>query len=94
MEHRPCWALLEKFMSLDSAGQSFTVATNTRMEGVGQIPDIHVYTGDNSVEGAKEAFLKSMEQFANSEHFAELVYQLENHFDLHIVHTAHLAMPG
>jgi hypothetical protein len=81
-------------VSLVCSGQSFTVYVDVKIEGICTIPNINIYTKDPSIDGTKAAFLKSMEQFANSEHFAKIVYELENGFCIHVIHTAHLDMPG
>lgn len=85
-------------MSLNSASQTFTVSTDARPYNVreefqlGRMPEVHASTKNGSLEGSKVAFLKAMEEFANSPHFEWLVYQLENEFEIKVRHAVALSM--
>lgn len=85
-------------MSLNSTSQMFTVGTDARPYNVreefqlGRMPEVHASTKNCSLEGSKAAFLKAMEEFANSPHFEWLVYELENEFEIKVKHSVALSM--
>lgn len=85
-------------MSLNSTSQTFTVSTDARPYNVredvqlGRMSEIHASTKNGSLEGSKVAFLKAMEDFANSPHFEWLVYELENEFEIKVKHSVALSM--
>ena len=85
-------------MSLDSTGQSFSVSTSARPYNsrddvqLGIMPEVHVTTKKCTLEGSKEAFLKAMEEFADTPHFEWLVYNLENEFEVKVKHSVTLSM--
>ena len=77
-------------MSLDSKGCYFSIEVShpsivkqTFAEG----------TDKNGKESAKKAFLKAMEEFANSPEFEAVTYQLNNEIDIKVYHSINLAMP-
>lgn len=85
-------------MSLDSTNQSFVASTDKRPYNareefqLGRMPEVYTSTKDCSLEGSKAAFLKAMEEFANSPHFEWLVYSLENEFEVKVKHSVTLSM--
>ena len=85
-------------MSLDSTNQSFVVSTSARPHNthddvqLGEMPEVYVSTKNCSLEGSKQAFLKAMEEFANTPHFEWLVYGFESEFEVKVKHSVALSM--
>lgn len=85
-------------MSLNSAGHSITITTDERPFDaydnvqLDKMPEVYVYTENCSLEGSKAAFLKAMEEFANTPHFRWLTYGFESEFQLKVNRSVTLSM--
>lgn len=95
-------------MSLESGGCTFKAKINlTHVEQYLLTPHIYeeklnheyefenyqpVVKGKTYKDRTKEAFMKAMEEFANSPTFEALTYRLENNFTIQIHHNIHTKM--
>lgn len=83
-------------MSLQSTGSSYTIYPQLPERNKDKLKELKSKERipNDWHEGEKKRFLEAMTDFANSAEFEASVYQLENHFNINVVHSVHLSMPG